>query len=95
MVDQRNKESAGAYEVKSGDSTPERNAGATAGASDAFASKAATVGVEDNCQTKEHQYHQHHRQRTGRDAAAWTDRTREALVAATIGAAHAGKSYLR
>lgn len=36
-----------------------------------------------------------HRQRTGRSAAGWTDRTREAMVKATIGAAevHAGKSY--
>jgi hypothetical protein len=39
--------------------------------------------------------HNMHRQRTGRSAAGWTDRTREAMVKATIGAAevHAGKSY--
>jgi hypothetical protein len=68
-----------------------------AGAKGVIAHKSAPADVEKQGQTSELQYHQHQRQQTGREAAAWTDRTREALVGATVGASyvHAGKSYLR
>lgn len=57
-------------------------------------------GAKPEVEKQEHlelRQDQQHRRRTARDAAAWTDRTREALVAATVGASkgHAGKLYLR
>ena len=67
----------------------------SAGASGALVGRGST-SVGEIYQTREHRYHHQHRQQRGKDAAAWTDRTREALVGATIGAAYAhGKSYLR